>query len=156
MQHTTHCIIQYTGAHSCGVRVLQLCCPQLSAHCDMSCLNKLALMHACHVLLLHGGGTPHTVADTGAQKLSHACFVLLPPQISRMPKQNGSRARTVVITQGSAPTVVAVNGRVTLYPVIALPAEKLVDTNGAGALLPVGIGHQTSMLLPLPFACAPN
>jgi adenosine kinase len=51
-----------------------------------------------------------------------------------MPKQNGSRGRTVVITQGSSPTVVAVNGRVTLYPVIALPAEKLVDTNGAGEL----------------------
>lgn len=49
-----------------------------------------------------------------------------------MPKQNGSRGRTVVITQGSSPTVVAVNGRVTLYPVIALPADKLVDTNGAG------------------------
>lgn len=53
-------------------------------------------------------------------------------RISRMPKQNGSRGRTVVITQGSSPTVVAVNGRVTLYPVIALPADKLVDTNGAG------------------------
>jgi hypothetical protein len=53
-------------------------------------------------------------------------------QVSRMPKQNGSRGRTVVITQGSSPTVVAVNGRVTLYPVIALPADKLVDTNGAG------------------------
>jgi adenosine kinase len=50
-----------------------------------------------------------------------------------MPKQNGSRGRTVVITQGSAATVVAVNGKVTLYPVIALPADKLVDTNGAGA-----------------------
>jgi adenosine kinase len=50
-----------------------------------------------------------------------------------MPKQNGSRGRTVVITQGSAATVVAVNGKVTLYPVIALPKEKLVDTNGAGA-----------------------
>jgi hypothetical protein len=57
---------------------------------------------------------------------------LLRLQISRMPKQNGSRGRTVVITQGSSPTVVAVNGRVTLYPVIALPADKLVDTNGAG------------------------
>jgi hypothetical protein len=56
-------------------------------------------------------------------------------QISRMPKQNGSRGRTVIITQGSAATVVAVNGKVTLYPVIALPAEKLVDTNGAGVLL---------------------
>jgi adenosine kinase len=53
-------------------------------------------------------------------------------KISRMPKENGSRGRTVVITQGSSSTVVAVNGRVTLYPVIALAPEKLVDTNGAG------------------------
>lgn len=49
-----------------------------------------------------------------------------------MPKQNGSRGRTVVITQGSSPTVVAINGRVTLYPVIPVAADQLVDTNGAG------------------------
>jgi adenosine kinase len=49
-----------------------------------------------------------------------------------MPKHNGSRARTVVITNGSQPTVVAVNGKVTLYPVITLAKEQLVDTNGAG------------------------
>lgn len=59
-----------------------------------------------------------------------------------MPKQNGSRGRTVVITQGSSPTVVAVNGRVTHYPVIALAAEKLVDTNGAGTY--VKKNHQLS------------
>jgi sugar/nucleoside kinase (ribokinase family) len=67
-------------------------------------------------------------------KCCSVCF-LNTLQISRMPKQNGSRGRTVVITQGSAATVVAVNGKVTLYPVIALPAEKLVDTNGAGVLV---------------------
>lgn len=54
-------------------------------------------------------------------------------QISRMPKQNGSRGRTVVITQGAQPTVVAANGKVTMYPIIALAPENLVDTNGAGA-----------------------
>jgi len=40
--------------------------------------------------------------------------------------------RTVVITQGKDPTIVAINGHVTEYPVTALPKEKLVDTNGAG------------------------
>merc|ERR1712113_142587 len=40
--------------------------------------------------------------------------------------------RTVVITQGSDPTIVAVNGHVYEYPIISLPKEKLVDTNGAG------------------------
>merc|ERR1712070_267137 len=43
-----------------------------------------------------------------------------------------SRKRTVVITQGADPTLVAINGVVKEYPILALPKEKLVDTNGAG------------------------
>jgi len=43
-----------------------------------------------------------------------------------------SRKRTVVITQGCDPTIVCVNGQVTEFPVVVLPKEKLVDTNGAG------------------------
>merc|ERR1712127_1018276 len=42
------------------------------------------------------------------------------------------RKRTVVITQGCEPTIVCINGLVTKHPVITLPKEKLVDTNGAG------------------------
>jgi adenosine kinase len=53
-------------------------------------------------------------------------------RISRLPKANGARGRTVVITQGAAPTVVAAGGRVQAFPVITLAADKLVDTNGAG------------------------
>jgi len=34
-----------------------------------------------------------------------------------MPKANGSRPRMVVFTQGSQPTIVAVEGKVQLYPV---------------------------------------
>ena len=49
-----------------------------------------------------------------------------------MPKANGCRPRTVVFTQGCEPTIVAVGGKVSHYPVILLPKEKLVDTNGAG------------------------
>jgi len=52
--------------------------------------------------------------------------------ISALPKKNESRPRTVVFTQGSKSTVVACNGKVTEFPVEVLPAEKLVDTNGAG------------------------
>jgi len=40
--------------------------------------------------------------------------------------------RTVVITQGSEPTIVCVNGQCTEHPILTLPKEKLVDTNGAG------------------------
>mmetsp|Transcript_40377 Transcript_40377/g.48954 ORF Transcript_40377/g.48954 Transcript_40377/m.48954 type:complete len:347 (+) Transcript_40377:58-1098(+) len=53
-------------------------------------------------------------------------------KISKLPKENGSRCRTVVFTQGSDPTVVAQNGKVSLYPVIPLAKEDLIDTNGAG------------------------
>lgn len=49
-----------------------------------------------------------------------------------MPKANGSRARSVVFTQGHKNTILAVGGRVREFPVIALPADKIVDTNGAG------------------------
>lgn len=49
-----------------------------------------------------------------------------------MPKQNGSRGRVVVITQGTDPTLVAHQGRLSSYPVIPVPKNKLVDTNGAG------------------------
>jgi len=40
--------------------------------------------------------------------------------------------RTVVITQGTDPTIVAKFGKATLYPVEALPKEAVKDTNGAG------------------------
>ena len=53
-------------------------------------------------------------------------------QISRAPKASGARPRTVVITQGADPTVVAAYGRIAKYPVTRVPADKLVDTNGAG------------------------
>ena len=52
-------------------------------------------------------------------------------KISAMPKK-GSRPRTVVFTQGSKSTLVAVDGKVTEYDVVPLEADKLVDTNGAG------------------------
>ncbi|KAL3159585.1 hypothetical protein ABBQ38_009998 [Trebouxia sp. C0009 RCD-2024] len=53
-------------------------------------------------------------------------------KIASLPKENGARGRTVVITQGAEPTVVASQGKVIVVPVITLPKEKVVDTNGAG------------------------
>ncbi|KAA6425329.1 MAG: adenosine kinase [Trebouxia sp. A1-2] len=52
--------------------------------------------------------------------------------IASLPKENGARCRTVVITQGALPTVVASQGKIVHVPVITLEKEKLVDTNGAG------------------------
>ena len=51
---------------------------------------------------------------------------------ARFPKHNGCRARTVVFTQGADATVVAAGGKIAKFPVTKIPADKLVDTNGAG------------------------
>ncbi|KAL7092079.1 hypothetical protein ACP275_12G143500 [Erythranthe tilingii] len=53
-------------------------------------------------------------------------------KISQLPKASGTHKRITVITQGADPVVVAEDGKVKLLPVIPLPKEKLVDTNGAG------------------------
>lgn len=41
---------------------------------------------------------------------TYSCFL----QIASLPKENGARGRTVVITQGALPTVVASQGKVSL------------------------------------------
>jgi len=47
-------------------------------------------------------------------------------------KANGKRVRTVVITQGRDPTIVANEGKVSVHPVKPVDQSKVVDTNGAG------------------------
>lgn len=53
-------------------------------------------------------------------------------KISQLPKASGTHKRITVITQGADPVCVAEDGMVKKFPVIPLPTEKLVDTNGAG------------------------
>jgi adenosine kinase len=64
-----------------------------------------------------------------------------------------SRKRTVVITQGRDPTIVAVNGHVTKHPITVLAKEKLVDTNGAGDSYVGGFLAALSKGLPLDACC---
>lgn len=54
--------------------------------------------------------------------------------LAELPKVNGRRKRTVVITQGTGPTVVAVQGEKEEreYPVHEIEKEKINDTTGAG------------------------
>lgn len=49
-----------------------------------------------------------------------------------LPKKNEKRKRMVIFTQGADPTIIAFDGEVKEYPVIAVSQEDLVDTNGAG------------------------
>lgn len=70
-----------------------------------------------------------TWADTEGWETKDVEFIAT--RLSLIPSATG-RKRTVVITQGCDPTIVCINGVCTKYPVIVLPKEKLVDTNGAG------------------------
>ncbi|KAL9997104.1 putative adenosine kinase [Helianthus debilis subsp. tardiflorus] len=71
-------------------------------------------------------------------------------KISQLPKASNTRKRVTVITQGADPVVVAQDGKVTTYPVVFLPKEKLVDTNGAGDAF-VG-GFLSQLVLEKPIA----
>ena len=53
--------------------------------------------------------------------------------LAELPKKNKGRKRTVVITQGTDPTVVAVQGQeIKEFPVHVIAKEEICDTNGAG------------------------
>jgi len=70
-------------------------------------------------------------------------------KIAMLPKENGSKSRMVVITQGSDPVVVVNEGVVTEYPVTPLKAEEIVDTNGAGDAFVGGFLAQYVLKKPL-------
>lgn len=53
-------------------------------------------------------------------------------RIASLPKQNEARPRIVIITQGSKAVLMAHEGRVESVPVDKLPADSIIDTNGAG------------------------
>lgn len=54
--------------------------------------------------------------------------------LAELPKKNTKRKRVAVISQGTEPTIVAVQGEsdVRKYPVHEVKKEEIVDTNGAG------------------------
>merc|ERR1712217_156552 len=83
-----------------------------------------------HVDYLFGNETEAlTWAETEGWETTDIKFIAT--RLSLIPSAKGSK-RTVVITQGCDPTIVCVNGQVTEHPILKLPKEKLVDTNGAG------------------------
>uniref|UniRef100_A0A0N4Z370 Adenosine kinase n=1 Tax=Parastrongyloides trichosuri TaxID=131310 RepID=A0A0N4Z370_PARTI len=53
-------------------------------------------------------------------------------KLASLTKVNTGKPRTVIITQGDKPTIVACNGTIIEYEINKLPSEKLIDTNGAG------------------------
>ena len=59
--------------------------------------------------------------------------------MAELPKENGGRKRTAVVTQGTEPTVVAIQGEkeVKEFPVHKIEENDICDTNGAGYVLVV-------------------
>jgi len=53
-------------------------------------------------------------------------------KIAMLPKENGSKGRLVVITQGEGPVIAVDKGEVKTFPVSPLDKTEIVDTNGAG------------------------
>jgi adenosine kinase len=70
-----------------------------------------------------------TWADVCGWECSDIAFIAT--RLSLIPSKK-SRKRTVVITQGKDPTIVAINGHVQFFEITPLAPEKIVDTNGAG------------------------
>eukprot|EP00485_Elphidium_margaritaceum_P002298 CAMPEP_0202686208 /NCGR_PEP_ID=MMETSP1385-20130828/2016_1 /ASSEMBLY_ACC=CAM_ASM_000861 /TAXON_ID=933848 /ORGANISM="Elphidium margaritaceum" /LENGTH=366 /DNA_ID=CAMNT_0049340739 /DNA_START=40 /DNA_END=1140 /DNA_ORIENTATION=+ len=66
-----------------------------------------------------------------ANKIQFGSMSELAVQISKL-KCELKKARTVIITQGSDPVIVATNDQVKEYAVEKIPKEKIVDLNGAG------------------------
>ncbi|QIW96166.1 hypothetical protein AMS68_001684 [Peltaster fructicola] len=60
--------------------------------------------------------------------------------LANLPKKNTQRKRIAIITQGTEPTLVAVQGEdnVKSYPVHKISASEIVDTNGAGDAFAAG------------------
>ncbi|KAF4124138.1 adenosine kinase [Geosmithia morbida] len=54
--------------------------------------------------------------------------------LANLPKENGKRNRVAIITQGTEPTLVAIQGEkgIKEFPVHAIDAAQINDTNGAG------------------------
>eukprot|EP00754_Rhynchopus_humris_P009404 Rhum_TRINITY_DN14002_c0_g1::Rhum_TRINITY_DN14002_c0_g1_i1::g.67037::m.67037/K00856/E2.7.1.20, ADK; adenosine kinase len=64
-------------------------------------------------------------------------------------KVNGRRPRTVIITHGSDPTVVATPDSITEFSTPTLPPDRIVDLNGAGDAFVGGFLSQLSVHRPL-------
>ncbi|KAL7626337.1 adenosine kinase [Parahypoxylon ruwenzoriense] len=66
------------------------------------------------------------VSDTDVPAIAKA--------LANLPKANAKRPRVAVVTQGTQPTVIAIQGQdeVKQYPVHAIDAKLINDTNGAG------------------------
>ncbi|PSN74837.1 Ribokinase-like protein [Corynespora cassiicola Philippines] len=80
------------------------------------------------------GNETEAAAYAESHKLATKDVKEIAKSIVSLPKKNSKRVRTVVFTQGTDPTIAVVGDEVKEFPVHAIGAEKINDTNGAGYL----------------------
>jgi len=115
-----------------AARTGALYCMNLSAPfiCAVPPFRKVLVDTMPLIDFLFGNETEaQTWAEEAGWETKDVAFIAT--RLSLVPTKK-ARKRTVVITQGTEPTIVCINGNVTEYPITSLPKEKLVDTNGAG------------------------
>jgi len=78
------------------------------------------------------GNETEAAAYAEAHSLGTTSIPEIAMKIAQLPKENGSRSRLVVITQGAENVVAVQHGQVLEFPVTSLAKEEIVDTNGAG------------------------
>lgn len=81
------------------------------------------------------GNESEALAYSESHELGTKDITEIAKRIANLPKENTSRPRIVVITQGTDPTIVVTGGPdpvVEVYPVRPIESGDIVDTNGAG------------------------
>ncbi|KAH8155549.1 uncharacterized protein LAJ45_00559 [Morchella importuna] len=79
------------------------------------------------------GNESEAIAYAESHGLDTKDITAIAKAIAALPKKNTSRPRTVIITQGTEPTVVVIgDAEPTSYPVRPVAPSDIVDTNGAG------------------------
>jgi len=78
------------------------------------------------------GNETEAAAYAEANNLNTTDVAEIATKIAMLPKENGSRSRLVVITQGEGPVIAVEHGKVKTWAVTPLDKTEIVDTNGAG------------------------
>lgn len=78
------------------------------------------------------GNESEALAYSEVQKFGLTDVAEIAKKILTLPKVNDLRPRIVVFTQGEGPVIIAQASGVKTFPIISLPAAKIIDTNGAG------------------------
>jgi adenosine kinase len=77
-------------------------------------------------------GNEHEFASLGKKQGWGDNLTEVAKKLSELPKTNTKRSRVVIVTQGAFNTILVHDGKTEEIPVPAVPAEEIVDTNGAG------------------------